>query len=74
MIYTLSNEDDCLFEEGKVRLTIDTDPDKALEILAAAREIHDRPDPVLEALRARLEHGVITQEMARNTMLPPQIL
>ncbi|AHG23827.1 transcriptional regulator [Mycobacterium phage EagleEye] len=39
MIFTLTNEPDDLFHDGKVRLSIDTYPDVALKILAAAQEL-----------------------------------
>uniref|UniRef100_A0AAU8GTI5 Uncharacterized protein n=1 Tax=Mycobacterium phage BabyBack TaxID=3158877 RepID=A0AAU8GTI5_9CAUD len=70
MKFTLTNAAEDLWP-NKVRVSIDTDQDTALEILAAAREIHDnKPDPILEALKASLG-GVITKEEARETIFRP---
>ena len=51
MKFALTNAAEDLWP-NKVRVVIDTDHDTALEILAAAKEIHDnKPDPILEAIK-----------------------
>ncbi|QBP30524.1 hypothetical protein SEA_CHARM_43 [Mycobacterium phage Charm] len=56
MIFEVSNAHSDL--KGQVRVTIDTTYDNALEILAAASEIANRPDPILAAITAGLREPI----------------
>ncbi|QGJ90192.1 hypothetical protein PBI_SHEAKEIRA_44 [Mycobacterium phage SheaKeira] len=53
---------------GQVRLTIDTSYENALEILSAAYDIHNRPDPILEALMRSTRGGVIPVDQVREDL------
>jgi gamma-glutamyl-gamma-aminobutyrate hydrolase PuuD len=57
---------------GKVRLSIDTTHELALEILAAAVEIEkSKPDPIVEAMNKAFDRAVL---FAERTNIPPAFI